>query len=545
MSGLAEGATRWRSLLRGASRWRGAGYAVALAAVALVSWLIDLLPGLIPIQNLMMLYLIAVLAVAVLFGRGPAFLVSIAAFFFFDWFFIEPLHTFTVADPAEWLALLLFLLTATITSQLAAAQRQRAEEAEQREREAVVLYDVVRLMSDLDTDSALQGVAERLRHELGLTAVAIALAYDGFTAKAKAGEDSDLRLYANIGKATVRVMREGPPASGERRSVPGRWVRIVPPAPPGKPKVAQLDRLHIVPVRTGDRQVGEVVLVRPPESAKFAPADDRLLSAVSVQLELAVERARLRREAVESEVLRRTDELRTALLNAVSHDLRTPLSSIIASAGSLRQHDVAWSETQREEFAQTIEDEALRLNRIVGNLLDLSRVEAGSLRPEKAWHDLAALVDDVLGRLRPLTARYQVHVDVPEDLPPVLLDYVEIDQVLSNLIDNATKYAPPGTRLDVAARLLEGEVAVSVADEGPGIAPTALPRLFQPFYREPDRGPRPKGTGLGLAVAKGLVEAHGGRIWAENRPEGGALFAFTIPLGKRVAEGGSQEEVKK
>ena len=522
----------WRAAVLGR---RPTGYLAGLAAVALVTWLIHLLRGFMPLQNLMMLYLIAVLAIAVVFGRGPAFLVSVVAFFVFDWFFIQPFHTLTVADPAEWLALMLFLLTAAITSQLAAGQRQRACEAEQREREAVVLYDVVRLMSDPDADRALRSVAERLRQELGLTAVAIGVAYDGFTAKATAGEDDALRLYPDVGKSSARLLSGGPPATAERRTVPGRWVRIVPPGPPGTTKVDQMERLHIVPVRVGDRRVGEVVLVRPPGAARFGPGDDRLLSVVGVQLGLAVERVRLRRESVEAEVLRRTDELRTAMLNAVSHDLRTPLASIIASAGSLRQRDVTWSETERQEFLAAIEEEARRLNRIVGNLLDLSRVEAGSLRPEKTWHDLAALLDDVVGRLRPLTARHDVRLTVPDDLPPVWLDYVEIDQVLSNLIENATKYAPPGTRIDIGARRLNGEIEVAVADQGPGIAPEVLPRLFQPFYRAPEHGHRPDGTGLGLAVAKGLVEAHGGRISAENRPEGGARFAFTLPLGESEA----------
>jgi two-component system sensor histidine kinase KdpD len=272
-------------------------------------------------------------------------------------------------------------------------------------------------------------------------------------------------------------------------------------------------------------------LVRRTEVGRFDEGDDRLLSAVAGQMGLVVERQRLRREATDAEVLRRTDQLRTALLNAVSHDLRTPLASIIASAGSLRQSDVVWTEEEQAEFAQAIEDQAQRLNRLVGNLLDLSRIEGGTLRPEKGWYDLGALIEDVVGRLRPLTTRHQVVVDVPEDLPPVLLDYVEIDQVLSNLIENATKYAPAGTGILVRARRAGGEARVEVADRGPGIPAASLPRLFDPFYRVDNGKPRPKGLGLGLAVAKGLVEAHGGRISVEGRPGGGAVFTFTLPLG--------------
>jgi two-component system sensor histidine kinase KdpD len=266
----------------------------------------------------------------------------------------------------------------------------------------------------------------------------------------------------------------------------------------------------------------------------FSTTDNRLLSAVAEQLGHAIGRARLRREATAAEVLRRADELKTALLNAVSHDLRTPLSSIIASASSLRQHDVVWTEADREEFARTIEQEALRLNGIVGNLLDLSRIEAGSLKPEKGWYDIGTLIDDVLGRMKATTSTHHINVDIAEGLPPVQFDYIEIDQVLSNLIENAVKYTPPEAEILVSARRAGEDVQIEVADRGPGIPPTALPYLFTPFYRvngAQRRGPRPGGTGLGLAVAKGLVEAHGGRIWAGSRQGGGARFVFTLPLG--------------
>jgi two-component system sensor histidine kinase KdpD len=180
--------------------------------------------------------------------------------------------------------------------------------------------------------------------------------------------------------------------------------------------------------------------------------------------------------------------------------------------------------------SNVIVDQAQRLNRIVGNLLDLSRIEGGSLRPDKGWYDVRALVDEVLGRMRPQTARHRVVVQVPDDLPAVSLDYVEIDQVLSNLIENATKYAPAATEIHVAVQRANGEVRLVIEDRGPGVPASSVPHLFDPFYRVASGTPRPAGLGLRLAVAKGLVEAHGGRIWVENRPGGGARFAFTLPL---------------
>jgi K+-sensing histidine kinase KdpD len=248
------------------------------------------------------------------------------------------------------------------------------------------------------------------------------------------------------------------------------------------------------------------------------------------------ERERLRERATEAEVLRRADVLKTALLGAVSHDLRTPLASIIASAGSLRQPDVEWTGAERAAFLEDIEGEARRLERIVANLLDLSRMESGTLRPERGWYDIAALVDDVVGRLRGPAAGHQVRVSVAEDLPPVPLDYVEIDQVLSNLIENALRHTPAGTHIWIEAARDGDALALTVADDGPGIDPASRHRLFDPFVRGGDRRGAPRGAGLGLAIARGLVEAHGGRISAEERPGGGTVMRFTLPLAEPAAE---------
>ena len=354
----------------------------AIACVVVVTVVVGAIESRAHIAGIAMLYLVAVLASAAFAGRGAAVIAAVASFLTYNWFFVEPLHTFQVGDPEEWLALVLFLVTAAITGQLAAQLRDRAREAAARERETRHLYE---------------------------------------------------------------------------------------------------------------------------------------------------ERERLRQQATDAEVLRRADELKTALLGAVSHDLRTPLSSIIASAGSLQQRDVEWTASERDGFIADIEGEARRLERIVANLLDLSRMESGTLRPERGWYDLAALIDDVLGRLRTQTAGHRVHVDVPDDLPPVPVDYVEIDQVLSNLVENAAQHTPPGTNVWLGARATADELRVTVSDDGPGIAEDMRARLFDAFVRGGDRrGTR--GAGLGLAIARGLVEAHGGRITADARPGGGAIIAFTLPL---------------
>jgi two-component system sensor histidine kinase KdpD len=509
------------------------GYAAALAAVSLVSLFIGIVLGQVNLANASMLYLLAVLATAVAFGRGPAIFASVSAFLVFDWFFVQPEHQFTVSDPGEWLSLLFFLLTAVVTGQLAATQRQRAHEARQREREAVVLYDIVRILAEANLDHVLESVAERLRQELRLRAVAIELWLpSGETSRFGAGEPGALASLRGT-SAPARVLHPGPTAASNTHARPGRWVRIVQPT---RTAVARED-VHLVPIKTAERRVGALLLLDP--SGQFESTDDRLVSAAAAQIGLAIERARLREEATEAEILRRTDELRRALLNAVSHDLRTPLATIMASAGSLRQQDVAWTEEERQGFAQAIEEEAERLNRLVGNLLDLSRIEAGSLRPQQSWQDFEALIEDVAERLRPVTSQHRLRIEVPHDLPPVWLDPVEIGEVVYNLVENAAKYAPPRTEITLHAGREGGVLGVSVSDHGPGVPATALANLFDPFYRVIDGRPRAQGLGLGLAIVKGLVEAHGGRVWAENRPEGGARFTFTLPLNQPAELTGS------
>jgi two-component system sensor histidine kinase KdpD len=202
----------------------------------------------------------------------------------------------------------------------------------------------------------------------------------------------------------------------------------------------------------------------------------------------------------------------------------------MASAGSLRQQDVAWTDEERQTFAQAIEEEAERLNRLVGNLLDLSRIEAGSLRPQMSWQDLDVVVDDVVDRLRPITREHRLKVEVPADLPVLWFDPVEIGQVLYNLVENAVKYTPVDSEIAMTVRRDGHVISISVSDRGPGIPTTALPHLFDPFYRVRDGRPRAQGLGLGLAIVKGLVDAHGGAVRAENRAGGGARFTFTLPV---------------
>ena len=472
-----------------------------------------------------MLYLLPVLAVAVAYGRGPAIAGAIAAFFTYDFFFVEPGYTLTVSDPAEWVALFLLLVTGLVAAQLAELLRQRAEEARSREREAVILFDIVRRLGRAEVAESIPDIAGRLRDQFDVAAVVIDLDRESpVRATAAAGDPASVAVARSEQTTPERVLAA---TSEQGMGSAGRWVRIV---PGYRRLIRDEETVRRVPIEHSGQRLGAITLVAGKGAPAFSAADDRLLAAVASQIAQTVDRERFRRAATEAEILRRTDELKTALLNAVSHDLRTPLASIIASAGSLRQDDVSWSDSERRDFAEAIEEEAQRLNRIVGNLLDLSRIEAGTLLPQKSWYDFGALVDDVLGRLSPLAPDQTMVSNIPPDLPPIPLDYVQMDEVLSNLLENAIQYTPQGSRIVVTAKTDGSFLVVTVEDDGPGILDEGLATIFDRFYRVDTTGRRPQGTGLGLSVVKGLVEAHGGAVSAANRAEGGARFSFTLPL---------------
>jgi two-component system sensor histidine kinase KdpD len=267
-----------------------------------------------------------------------------------------------------------------------------------------------------------------------------------------------------------------------------------------------------------------------------------VLATFANQAALATERGQQEEERNRALALQETDRLRTALLNSVSHDLRTPLASIKASASSLLDREVRWSDAEREEFLTTINSEVDRLTRLVHNLLDMSRIEAGALDPRLVECSLAEVVGPVVRRAR-AASRQRIDVDVPEELPPVLVDPVRLDQVLTNLLDNARGYAA-GSPVQVVARQAGATLDLRVVDHGPGIPAPERERVFDQFYRLEDGGRRPEGTGMGLAICRGIVQAHGGGLRVETTPGGGASFVLTLPVSAQPAPPAERERVR-
>jgi two-component system sensor histidine kinase KdpD len=268
--------------------------------------------------------------------------------------------------------------------------------------------------------------------------------------------------------------------------------------------------------------------------AEVAPdaATMRLLTTFAAQAGLYIERAKLAREAGRAQLLEESDRLKTALLSSVSHDLRTPLAAIKASATVLLQEEAALDATTRSDLLSAINEETDRLNHLVGDLLDQSRIEAGALRLKRDWCDMDELIRAVVRRLASILGGFRVQLHLPADLPLILADYVQVDRVISNLLDNAIRFAPPGSVIEIAASIQGGELTVAVTNQGPAIPARLHPHLFDKFYRiSEDRSPS-MGTGLGLSICKGIVDAHGGRIWVESpvAEDSGTRFAFTLPL---------------
>ncbi|HEY7465430.1 MAG TPA: ATP-binding protein [Dehalococcoidia bacterium] len=506
------------------------GYAFAVCTTAILTAILAPFRDEVGLLNQGLLFLLLTLIVAAVWGRNAGIFAAIVTNLALNFFFIEPHYQLTVQEPRNVVALVVFLIVSVLGSSLLSAAQTAAGQARRRQAETEVALTLSREMSgQTDPAGALQQLCLETMRAFDAPGAAVLTSSGGrWSVLAHAGSESaartpgpDERSAADRASASGELQSLGRTGLGRTRA------RIV--FPGGRKTAYSSERsVALVPLKVGDRVLGVLRLDGPIGDTPFRDQPEQLLSAIASEAALAVERAELAQAAAHAEALREADELKSALLNAVSHDLRTPLASIIASAGSLQQTDVQWTDEERLSFAEAIEHEALRLDRLVGNLLDLSRIESGSLKPDKGWYDLAALVGEVLGRLKPITARHVISVELAEDLPPIPLDYIEIDEVLTNLVENATKYTPPGSEIAIAARRLDEEVQVEVADRGPGIPAAALRRIFDPFYRV--EGATARGTGLGLAVAKGLIEAHGGRIWVENRPDGGAKFAFTLPL---------------
>lgn len=471
-----------------------------------------------------LVYLLLSFFVALLYGSRPAVVAAILALVAYNVLFIEPYYSLRIASPHDIFRLLVFLAIATTTGQLVARVRTRAEIAERERHHAQMMYELITgLIGDVDLPQTLHAIVERVVCVYGAAGSRILLlAEDGSLAvRAAYGLDEQVsRIDRQEQAVAAWVVQHGSLAGlGSRR------VRLM--GSTGREHRGE-DVIYL-PIATPVQTIG-VLEVRGRSGDRFSDEDKRLLTGFTSRAALALERARLSEESTRAAALAKSDELKSALLAAVSHDLRSPLAVIKASATAMLDRSVAWPDDARDDFLTAIDEETDRLTRMVENLLDLSRIEGGVLRPDKGWHDLGELVGDVVRRVAPRAGQsdHSVVVAALPELPPLCFDHVEIAQVVINLVENALTHTPAGTRIVISAEIVGAAVEVTIRDDGPGIEARDLPHVFETFYRSERRRCAP-GSGIGLATAKGLVEAHGGRIRVESAPGAGAGFTFTIP----------------
>ncbi len=434
------------------------------------------------------LYLLPVVLSSVLWGLGPGAIVAVLSFLALNFFFVPPYYTLLVHHTPDLVVLLVFLGVSITIGQLVGRVSKSLAESHAREHEAVHLYELTIHLAGLhEASDIISTLAEQ-------TLIAIRARRVDVVVEAQGNEPAQ----------HVRM---------EDRSQPGQIHSDTP--------------TYLSPLQSSRGLLGEIQVWR--EREPLVPAETRLLSTFASQGVTALERLRLAQAASRSRLLEESDRFKTSLLGSVSHELRTPLATIKAAVTSLRSETVAWDSAARVDLLAAVEEETDHLNQLVGNLLNMSRIEAGALKPERSWNSLADIVDSAIERTRQQTQKHQLEVDVSGDLPLVPVDYFQIEQVFINLISNSSKYSPEGTIIGIRAKPLGNDtLLVTVSNQGPQVQDEDLERIFDKFYRV-TAAANVTGAGLGLSICKGIIEAHGGRIWAENLTQGFA-FNFNLPL---------------
>ena len=427
-----------------------------------------------------LLYLVPLGLITAYWGLGPGITSALITFLTFNYFFIPPYYTLAVHQPADVVILVIFMVVAVVISQLVGRMQASLIAATAREREATQLYELSIALTGLHNEHAIAQILARQVQEVSQ------------------GEHVELNLTGTE------------PFSFHL------------------PEVSSPIRLPelTVSIQAARGNLGEILLWK--SATPIASGEKRLLETFASQGALALERARLAQAESRAKVLEESDHLKSILLSSVSHELRTPLSTIKAASSSLRGNEVGWDSPARVELIKAIDDEADHLNMLVGNLLDMSRIESGAFKPKREWNILSEIVGSVLARMRHSADEHKIEIDVSENLPFVPVDYVQMEQVFTNLVSNSLKYAPSNTLIRIQANIQNDTIHVQVSNQGPQVPPEHLERIFDKFYRI-TAADRVTGTGLGLSICKGIIEAHGGQIWAENIPDGLA-FNFTIPL---------------
>lgn len=488
-------------------------YIFALLGVGVAVGVSELLWPWIGLPNTDLVFLTVIVGIAVRFGLGPSLLASAASALCYNFFFTEPYYTFSIADPRNVIAIVFFTVVAVIVSNVAARARTLAVTAMARARTTEQLYVFSRKLAGVGTlDDVLWASAYQTASMLKLRVVLL-LPENGSISVQAGYPPEDALDEADLAAATWAWEHDRPAGRGSD-TLPGA------------------KRLFL-PMRTGRGAIGVVGIDSDKPGPLLTPDQRRLLDALIDQAALAIERVYLVDDLDRAKRRVEADRLRSALLTSISHDLKTPLAAIIGAAGTLKSFSNELNDQGKIDLISTVIDESERLNRFIANLLDMTKLEAGSIKPNTARHDIGEIVGSVLERAGKILARHNVEVETPADLPMLDLDPVLFEQALFNLLDNAAKYAPPETTIRIESWQEGDTVSLQVTDEGSGIPPEEIDRIFEKFHRAQKEDQVRAGTGLGLAIARGFIEAMGGSINAANRSDRpGAVFTIAMPVPK-------------
>lgn len=482
---------------RGWTRYLKASAVVVLITLAGLQLEMRLAPS-----NVAMLYLLGVVFTSIKWGLWPALMCSLIGIFLFDFLFIQPYRSFAFTDVWYLITLITFICVAALVSILSSNAREQALAAREREAQTALLYALTRSL----------GVA---RHTEEVLQIAAGLVRQAF------GCDIALLLADEVGALVPRFVPGGVHLSAsiyeDARRVYEQSIDDISPN----------QRVAFIPLKTASRAIGVMVLLQSSHSG-FLPGRERVMDAVATQVALAIEHNILEENARDAEILRRADELHRTLLNSVSHSLRAPLAAILSAVNPIAEAQATADPATVLELARVAQGEAFRLDTLIGNLLDLSRLEAGALKFRQEPHDIEDVIGAALQEFQNPQER-PIEIAVRSGLPLVSIDFVLLVNVLVNLLDNAIKYSPGGEPVKIEAALRNGRMEVRVSDHGCGIPPNERGAIFGKFARGSGTEHTP-GLGLGLPICKGFIEAHHGRIWVEEGTGGGSVFCFTLPI---------------
>ncbi len=460
------------------------------------------------LADVVMIYLLGIVLVALRFGYGPSLLAAVLSVLLFDFFFIPPFYTFAVRDLSHVVTFGVMFLVALVISGLTQRVRAQAEAAGQREQRTASLYALSReLAATKQVEDIAQIAARHLFDALGMETALLVPSSDRSQVVALHVGRQGFELDSSEQGVAEWVWDHERTAGFSTDTLPSAQAMYL-------PLVASRGKVAVLGIRPGHAE------------RLLTPETRQHLAAFANQIASAIERTELASEAQWAQLQMETEQMRSSLLSSVSHDLRTPLAVVTGAASTLLEDTV--SNATRRELTETILQEAQRLNRLVRNLLDMTRLEAGAVRVNKEWQPLEEVVGSALNRMEEALSGRELAIDLARDLPLVPLDAVLLEQVLVNLLENAVKYTPAGSPIEIRARMRPGGVEVVVADRGPGIPLGEEQRIFEKFYRSP--GAPGGGVGLGLAICRGIVMAHGGQLFADNRQGGGAEFRFQLPV---------------